>query len=102
MATLTPEKIKDVDVDVATVNKTYPNYNVIMLNDDGINGMDVVNALCKVLPGMTFDTAMNLTMMIHQQQSGIVWTGPQEVAELYHEQLQSLGMVMAPLEKCGS
>ena len=84
------------------VNKTYPNYNVIMLNSDDIDGFYVVECLCKVLPKMTQDTALGLTMRIHREGSGIVWSGPLEMAELYHEQLTSLGMVMAPLEKCGS
>lgn len=87
--------------ETTTVNKTYPNYNVIMLNDDGIDGFYVVECLCKVLPKMTEDRAFSLVMSIHRNGSGIVWSGPFEQAEMYHEQLTSLGMVMAPLEKCG-
>ena len=91
----------DVVTVTVTVNKTYPNYNVILLNDDGIDGFYAAECLCKVLPNMTQDTALNIVMRIHRDGGGVVWTGPQEVAELYHDQLTSLGMVMAPLEKCG-
>lgn len=85
-----------------TNSKTYPNYNVIMLNDDGINGYYAVECLCKVLPQMTEDKALGIVMGVHTNGSGVIWTGPFEQAEMYHDQLTSLGMVMAPLEKCGS
>jgi ATP-dependent Clp protease adaptor protein ClpS len=100
MPTIDAPTIDNVTVTV-TVNKTYPNYNVILLNDDGIDGLYVVECLCKVLPQMTQEKAFNITMSVHRSGAGIVWTGPQEVAELYHDQLISMGMVMAPLEKCG-
>lgn len=91
-----------IEKETVTVNKTYPNYNVIMLNSDDIDALYVVECLCKVIPKMTTDKAFSLTLKIHTEQSGIVWSGPLEIAELYREQLISLGMVMAPLEKCGS
>ena len=34
-----------------------------------------------------------------QQRPAIVWTGPQEPAELYWEQLTDAGLTMAPLEQ---
>jgi ATP-dependent Clp protease adaptor protein ClpS len=36
---------------------------------------------------------------IHKSGQAIVWTGHQELAELYHEQLGEQGLTMAPLEQ---
>ncbi|MEM6503575.1 MAG: ATP-dependent Clp protease adaptor ClpS, partial [Cyanobacteria bacterium P01_C01_bin.89] len=36
---------------------------------------------------------------IHHDGQAIVWVGPQEQAELYHQQLRREGLTMAPLEK---
>jgi ATP-dependent Clp protease adapter protein ClpS len=35
---------------------------------------------------------------IHYEGQAIVWVGPQEMAELYHQQLRRAGLTMAPLE----
>jgi ATP-dependent Clp protease adaptor protein ClpS len=47
---------------------------------------------------MTKDLAMSLTEQIHFEGQAIVWVGPQELAELYHQQLRQAGLTMAPLE----
>ncbi len=91
--TLTPEKSTTV------VRKTYPNYKVIVLNDDFNTFGHVANCLMKYIPNMTSDRAWELTNQVHYEGQAIVWVGPQEQAELYHQQLRREGLTMAPLEK---
>jgi ATP-dependent Clp protease adaptor protein ClpS len=84
-----------------TIKKEYPNYRVIVLNDD-VNTFDhVVESLVRVLPGMGEKKAWKIAIHIHTTGSAVVWSGPQEQAEFYHSQLSSLGLTMAPLEKEG-
>ncbi|MFN7657712.1 MAG: ATP-dependent Clp protease adapter ClpS, partial [Dolichospermum sp.] len=54
--------------------------------------------LMKYIPGMSSDRAWDLTNQVHYEGRAIVWTGPQEPAELYHQQLRRAGLTMAPLE----
>jgi ATP-dependent Clp protease adaptor protein ClpS len=80
------------------VRKPYPNYNVIVLNDDFNTFQHVAECLMKYIPNMTSDRAWELTNQVHFDGQAIVWTGPQEPAELYHQQLSRAGLTMAPLE----
>lgn len=80
------------------VHKTYPNYKVIVLNDDFNTFQHVAECLLKYIPAMTPDTAWILTNQVHYEGQAIVWTGPLEPAELYHQQLRRQGLTMAPLE----
>jgi ATP-dependent Clp protease adaptor protein ClpS len=48
---------------------------------------------------MTADSAWELTNQVHYEGQATVWVGPQEQAELYHQQLSREGLTMAPLEK---
>ncbi|AMW27801.1 MAG: ATP-dependent Clp protease adapter ClpS [Limnospira sp. PMC 1279.21] len=82
-----------------TVRKPYPNYKVIVLNDDFNTFQHVANCLMKYLPGMTSDQAWELTNRVHYEGQATVWVGPLEQAELYHTQLSREGLTMAPLEK---
>ena len=79
--------------------KLYPNYKVIVLNDDFNTFKHVAECLMKYIPAMTGDRAWELTNQIHFEGQAIVWVGPQEQAELYHLQLKRAGLTMAPLEK---
>ena len=81
-----------------TTPKHYPNYKVIVLNDDFNTFEHVAKCLMKYLPGMTEDLAWDLTNQVHYEGLAIVWRGPQEQAEFYHEQLKAEGLTMAPLE----
>lgn len=81
-----------------TVHKTYPNYKVIVLNDDFNTFTHVEACLVKHIPQMTVDRARELTNQIHHEGQAIVWVGPQEQAELYHQQLSREHLTMAPLE----
>ncbi|WP_203457663.1 ATP-dependent Clp protease adapter ClpS [Gloeothece citriformis] len=90
--TIAPDKTTQV------VKKTYPNYKVIVLNDDFNTFQHVANCLMKYIPGMTSDRAWELTNQVHYEGQATVWVGPQEQAELYHQQLRREGLTMAPLE----
>ena len=90
--TLAPDKASQ------TVSKTYPNYKIIVLNDDFNTFPHVAECLMKYVPDMTSDRAWELTHQIHNEGQAIVWVGPQEQAELYHQQLSRAGLTLAPLE----
>jgi ATP-dependent Clp protease adaptor protein ClpS len=90
--TVTPERTSQ------TVQKPYPNFKVIVLNDDFNTFQHVAESLLKYIPGLTSDRAWQLTEQIHHEGQAIVWVGPQEQAELYHQQLSRAGLTMAPLE----
>jgi ATP-dependent Clp protease adaptor protein ClpS len=81
-----------------TLSKTYPNYKVIVLNDDFNTFEHVEKCLVKYIPGMSRDRAKELALQIDAEGLAIVWVGPQEQAELYHEQLKRAGLTMAPIE----
>ncbi len=81
-----------------TIRKHYPNFKVIVLNDDVNTFQHVSQCLMKYIPHMTSDRAWELTNQVHFEGQAIVWVGPQEQAELYHMQLKRAGLTMAPLE----
>lgn len=91
--TITPEKTKQ------TTRQPYPNYKIIVLNDDVNTFQHVAACLVKYVPNMNYDEAWKLTYEIHNQGQAIVWVGPLEQAELYHSQLSRAGLTMAPLEQ---
>jgi ATP-dependent Clp protease adaptor protein ClpS len=73
-------------------------WQVIVLNDDHNTFQGVAFALSSVLPGVDYDQAMALANRIDATGLAVVWSGNQEQAELYWEQLQDYGLTMAPLE----
>jgi ATP-dependent Clp protease adaptor protein ClpS len=83
---------------VQKVWKPYPNFKVIVLNDDFNTFEHVANCLLKYIPNMLPEKAWGLTTQVHEDGQAIVWIGPQEQAELYHTQLAWEGLTMAPLE----
>lgn len=90
--TITPEKSSQV------TRQHYPNYKIIVLNDDFNTFQHVAESLVKYIPNMTPDRAWELTNQVHYEGQAIVWVGPLEQAELYHMQLGMAGLTMAPLE----
>ena len=90
--TVSPKRTNQV------IRKPYPNYKVIVLNDDFNTFQHVASCLMKYIPGMTSARAWELTNQVHFDGQSIVWVGPQEPAELYHQQLSRAGLTMAPLE----
>ncbi|MEB3827678.1 ATP-dependent Clp protease adapter ClpS [Phormidium sp. CCY1219] len=91
--TIAPERVGQV------TPKPYPNYKVIVLNDDFNTFQHVAECLMKYIPNMTSDRAWELTNQVHFEGQATVWVGPLEQAELYHQQLSRAGLTMAPLEK---
>jgi ATP-dependent Clp protease adaptor protein ClpS len=80
------------------VEAPYPRARVIVLDDNHNTFQHVVEVLVRYLPGMQPDRAWELAQQIDGQGSAVVWCGPQEQAELYHQQLGGQGLTMAPLE----
>jgi ATP-dependent Clp protease adaptor protein ClpS len=74
-------------------------WNVIVLNDNHNTFQGVAFALSSTLPGVSYDQGMALANRIHNTGRAIVWSGHQETAELYWEQLHGHGLTMAPLER---
>jgi ATP-dependent Clp protease adaptor protein ClpS len=81
------------------VRQPYPNYRVIVLDDNVNTFQHVVDCLVRHLPGMQPDRAWELAHRIDGEGSAVVWRGPQEQAELYHQLLGAEGLTMAPLER---
>ena len=73
-------------------------WNVVVLNDDHNTFEGVASALSTVLPGVSYDKGMSLANAIHNTGLAVVWSGEQEQAELYWEQLRGRGLTLAPLE----
>jgi ATP-dependent Clp protease adaptor protein ClpS len=78
--------------------RPYPHFKVVVLDDDVNTFVHVVDCLVRTIPAMTPDRAWELAHQIDSQGSAVVWSGPQEQAELYHQQLGGAGLTMAPLE----
>ncbi len=91
--TIAPEKTRQ------TTRQPYPNYKIIVLNDDVNTFQHVAECLMKYIPNMVSDRAWELTHQIHNEGQATVWVGPLEQAELYHSQLSRAGLTMAPLER---
>ncbi|MEB3183744.1 MAG: ATP-dependent Clp protease adapter ClpS [Cyanobacteriota bacterium] len=81
------------------IRQPYPNLRVIVLDDDVNTFQHVAECLVRHLPGMLPDRAWELARRIDGEGSAVVWCGPQEQAELYHQLLAAEGLTMAPLER---
>jgi ATP-dependent Clp protease adaptor protein ClpS len=75
------------------------NWAVIVLNDDHNTFDHVARTLSNVIPDVSLEQGYRFADRIHNSGQAIVWTGPQEVAELYWELLKEAGLTMAPLER---
>lgn len=90
----TPER----QVRPSRVEAPYPRVRVIVLDDDFNTFEHVVKVLVRYIPGMDPDQAWKLAHQIDGEGAAVVWTGPQEQGELYHQQLGAEGLTMAPLD----
>lgn len=81
------------------LQEPYPTYNVVVLDDDVNTFQHVVDCLVRFIPAIGPDQAWTLAQRIDSQGSAVVWSGPMEQAELYHQQLSMEGLTMAPLER---
>jgi ATP-dependent Clp protease adaptor protein ClpS len=95
MVVTTPAPVQERD----QLRQPYPNYRVIVLDDDVNTFQHVVEALVRHIPAMNPDRAWELAHRIDGEGSAVVWSGPQEQAELYHQLLGAEGLTMAPLER---
>ena len=86
-------------LDPKTTKKKYPEARVIVLDDDFNTFEHVANCLKAIIPGMSKERSWELAVEVDSEGSAEVWRGPLEQAELYHQQLQSKGLTMAPIEK---
>jgi ATP-dependent Clp protease adaptor protein ClpS len=75
-------------------------WRVIVRNDDHNTFEHVAHTLARYIPGVTVDAGFGYAETIHHTGQAIVWSGQQEIAELYWEQLNESGLTMAPLERC--
>jgi ATP-dependent Clp protease adaptor protein ClpS len=74
-------------------------WRVIVLNDDHNTFDHVAHTLARYIPGVTVDAGYGIADRIHNTGRAVVWSGQQEQAELYWEQLRDAGLTMAPLEQ---
>ena len=86
-------------LDQKKAKANYPEARVIVLDDSFNTFQHVANCLLKIIPDMTEKIAWDLTIKVDKLGSAEVWRGNLEQAELYHEQLASEGLTMAPIEK---
>lgn len=97
--TVTPAATPTV-LERRTSRVDYPRARVIVLDDDVNTFQHVVNCLCRIIPGMRSERAWELAHRIDGEGAADVWCGPLEQAELYHQQLATEGLTMAPIERC--
>ena len=86
-------------LDQKKTKSKYPEARVIVLDDSFNTFQYVANCLLAIIPSMTEKKAWDLTIKVDKTGSAEVWRGNLEQAELYHEQLFSKGLTMAPIEK---
>ena len=86
-------------LDPKTTKKKYPESRIIVLDDNFNSFEHVANCLATIIPGMSAKRSWELAVEVDTKGSAEVWRGPLEQAELYHQQLVSKGLTMAPIEK---
>ena len=86
-------------VDPKTTIKKYPEARIIVLDDNFNTFEHVANCLVSIIPGISEKKSWLLALADDREGSAEVWRGPFEQAELYHQQLVTKGLTMAPIEK---
>ena len=74
-------------------------WRVIVRNDDHNTFDGVAYALARYIPGVSVPRGYQIAEQIHRTGLAIVWSGHQEAAELYWDQLHGAGLTMAALER---
>ena len=82
-----------------TSKRKYPEVRIIVLDDNFNTFENVANSLVSIIPAMSEKRSWDIAIKVDREGSAEVWRGPLELAELYHEQLTSKGLTMAPIEK---
>ena len=86
-------------LDPKTTKIKYPEARIIVLDDNFNTFEHVANCLVTIIPGMSEKRSWELAVEVDREGLAEVWRGPFEQAELYHQQLTSKGLTMAPIEK---
>ena len=74
-------------------------WKVIVRNDDHNTFDHVARTLARFIPGISLQRGHEIAGVIHSSGRAIVYSGHQEAAEHYWEQLKGAGLTMAPLEQ---
>jgi ATP-dependent Clp protease adaptor protein ClpS len=74
-------------------------WRVIVRNDNHNTFEHVARTLSRFIPGVTLQRGHEIANVIHSTGRAIVYSGHQEAAEHYWEQLKGEGLTMAPLEQ---
>jgi ATP-dependent Clp protease adaptor protein ClpS len=74
-------------------------WRVIVCNDNHNTFDHVATTLARFIPGITVERGLEIANVIHNAGRAIVFSGQQEPAEHYWEQLKGAGLTMAPLEQ---
>ncbi len=74
-------------------------WRVIVCNDDHNTFEHVARTLARFIPGITIGRGHEIASVIHNTGRAIVYSGHQELAEHYWEQLKGAGLTLAPLEQ---
>ena len=74
-------------------------WRVIVRNDDHNTFEHVADTLARFIPGVSHARGLEIADVIHGTGRAVVYTGHQEAAELYWEQLKGAGLTMAPLQR---
>ena len=93
-----PSTTLDRNTNTDVAKRHYPDWKVIVLNDDVNTFEHVTICLIRIIPNTTPEKAWEAVHHIHNNGSATVWSGPLEQAETYHEQLREKGLTLAPLE----
>ena len=86
-------------LDPKTTKRNYPEAKIIVLDDNFNTFQHVANCLTTIIPGISEKRSWELALAVDREGSAEVWRGNLEQAELYHDQLVSKGLTMAPIEK---
>ena len=98
MAILNKSSSLNIVLDLKKTKRKYPEARIIVLDDDFNTFEHVANSLETIIPGMSRERSWKLTVEVDSEGSAEVWRGLIEQAELYHHQLLSKGLTMAPIE----
>jgi ATP-dependent Clp protease adaptor protein ClpS len=74
-------------------------WRVIVCNDNHNTFEHVARTLARFIPGVSVPRGLEIANVIHGSGRAIVYSGHQELAEHYWEQLKAAGLTMAPLEQ---
>ena len=86
-------------LDTKTTKRRYPEARIIVLDDSFNTFEHVANCLASIIPGISEKKSWLFALEVDREGSAEVWRGPFEQTELYHQQLVTRGLTMAPIER---